>query len=108
MRKIIAMLTALAMLFGCSGALAENTKHERVYVVAGADGTVKSITDSIRLENAAGLDELADRTMLTDIRNVNGDETFTLDGETLTWQANGGHVIYQGRDFRSRPERENR
>ena len=95
-KKFIAMLTALVMALGCSGALAENTKHERVYVVAGADGTVSSITDSIRLENADGLDELADRTMLTDIQNMSGDETFILEGESLTWKANGKNVIYQG------------
>ena len=29
-KKIIAMLTALVMVLGCTGALAENTKHERV------------------------------------------------------------------------------
>ena len=95
-KKIIAMLTALVMVLGCTGALAENTKHERVYVVAGADGTVKSITDSVRLENTDGLDELADRTMLTAIHNVGGNETFTLEGETLTWKADGKNVIYQG------------
>ena len=95
-KKIIAMLTALVMILGCTGAFAENTKHERVYVVAGADGTVKSITDSVRLENTDGLDELADRTMLTAIQNVGGNETFTLEGETLTWKADGKNVIYQG------------
>ena len=95
-KKIIAMLTALVMVLGCTGALAENTKHERVYVVAGADGTVNSITDSIRLENADGLDELVDRTMLNGIQNVGGNEAFTLEGETLTWKADGKNVIYQG------------
>ena len=95
-KKIIAMLTALVMVLGCTGALAENTKHERVYVVAGADGTVTSITDSIRLENTDGLDELADRTMLAGIQNVGGNETFTLEGEALTWKADGKSVIYQG------------
>ena len=95
-KKIIAMLTALVMVLGCTGALAENTKHERVYVVAGSDGTVTSITDSIRLENTDGLDELADRTMLTGIQNVGGNEIFTLEGETLTWKTDGKNVIYQG------------
>ena len=95
-KKIIAILTALVMVLGCTGALAENTKHERIYVVTGADGTVNSITDSIRLENTDGLDELADRTMLTGIQNVGGNEVFTLEGETLTWKADGKNVIYQG------------
>ena len=95
-KKIIAILTALVMVLGCTGALAEGTKHERVYVVAGADGTVKSITDSIRLENTEELAELADRSMLADIQNVIGNEIFTLEGETLTWKADGKDVIYQG------------
>ena len=95
-KKIIAVLTALAMALGCAGSLAENSRHERVYVVAGVDGTVKSITDSIRLENADGLDELSDRTLLAGIQNMSGDESFTLDGETLTWQAGGKNITYQG------------
>ena len=96
MKKIIALLLSAAMALGCLPALAENTKHERVYVAAAADGTVKSITDSVRLENTDGLDEILDRTLLTGIRNAGGDESFTLTGEDLTWQANGKDIIYQG------------
>ena len=96
MKKIVALLLAALMVLGCVPGLAENTKHERVYVVTTADGTIKSITDSVRLENADGLDEIMDQTILTDIQNVGGKETFTLDGETLTWKANGKDIAYQG------------
>ena len=96
MKKIVALLLTAVMVLGCMPGLAENTKHERVYVVATADGTIKSITDSVRLENADGLDEIMDQTILTDIQNVGGKETFTLDGETLTWKANGKDIAYQG------------
>lgn len=96
MKKIVALLLAALMALGCVPGLAENTKHERVYVVTAADGTIKSITDSIRLENADELDEIMDQTILTDIQNVGGKETFALDGETLTWQANGKDIAYQG------------
>ena len=96
MKKIVALLMAAVMVLGCVPGLAENTKHERVYVVATADGTIKSITDSVRLENADGLDEIMDQTILTDIQNVGGKETFTLDGETLTWQAQGKDITYEG------------
>ena len=47
MKKIVALLTAVLMVLGCVPGLAENTKHERVYVVTAADGTIKSITDSL-------------------------------------------------------------
>ena len=96
MKKIVALLLAALMVLGCVPGLAENTKHERVYVVTAADGTIKSITDSVRLENADELDEIMDQTILTDIQNVGGKETFTLDGETLTWKANGKDIAYQG------------
>ena len=95
-KKIAAVLLALVMLLSCASALAETTAQEKVYAVLDADGNVKSITDIIRLENADGLDEIADRTMLKDIENLDGPETFTLDGETLTWQAGGKDITYQG------------
>ena len=95
-KKIISLLLALALTLGCCSTLAENTKHERVYVVTKPDGTVKSITDNIRLENTDGLEELIDRTMLTSIENLGGKESFVLDGETLTWQAKGNDISYQG------------
>ena len=49
-KKIVALLLTLAMALGCVSALAENTKHERVYAVLAADGTVQSLTDNIRLK----------------------------------------------------------
>ena len=96
MKKIVALLLTAVMVLGCMPGLAENTKHERVYVVATADGTIKSITDSVRLENADGLDEIMDQTILSDIQNVGGKETFTLDEKTLTWKSNGKDIVYQG------------
>lgn len=96
MKKIVALLLTAVMVLGCVPGLAETTKHERVYVVTTADGTIKSITDSVRLENADGLDEIMDQTILTDILNAGGKETFTLDGESLTWQANGKGITYEG------------
>ena len=96
MKKIVSLLLTAVLLLGCVPGLAENTKHERVYVVTAADGTVQSVTDNIRLENADGLDEIVDRTLLTAIQNVGGKEVFTLDGEALTWQAQGKDITYEG------------
>ena len=102
-KKLVALLLALALMLGCGSALAENTKHERVFAVLSADGTLQSLTDSIRLENADGLDEITDRTLLTGILNVGGKESFTLDGETLTWQAGGKDITYQGTSVKALP-----
>ena len=94
-KHAIALLAALCVAAGCT-ASAETSKHERVYVVVNHDGEVQTLLDNIHLENSDALDVLTDRSMLTGIENVSGHEAFTLDGETLTWQANGRSIIYQG------------
>ena len=95
-KKTVSLILAILMVLGCVSATAETSKQEKVYVVAGADGTVSSVTDNIRLENGDGLDTIADRTLLTGIENLSGDEAFTLEGDALTWTANGQSIIYQG------------
>lgn len=94
-KHTIALLTALCVAAGCT-ASAETAKHERVYVVVNHDGEVQTLLDNVHLENGDALDVLSDRSMLTDIENVGGHESYTLDGEALTWQAEGSSIIYQG------------
>ena len=81
-KKIVSLLLALTMTLCCCSALAENTKHERVYVVTKPDGTVENITDNVRLENADSLDELIDQTMLTSIENLGGKVAGSVSSKT--------------------------
>ncbi len=97
MKKLLAALLAALLMLGCIvPALGENAKHERVYIVVGPDGEIRSLTDSIRLENPDGLEEITDESLLTGIENMSGNETFTRDGDALIWQAQGNDIIYQG------------
>ena len=96
-KHAIALLTALlagTVLHG-NAASAETAKHERVYVVVNHDGEVQTLLDNVHLENGDALNVLSDRSTLSEIENVGGHEIFTLDGEALTWQANGSSIIYQ-------------
>ena len=95
-KRMISIALALMMALSCVTALGENARHERVFAVLGEDGTVRSLTDSIHLENPEKLEVLTDSTLLTGIENAGGGETFTLDGEKLTWQAGGKEITYQG------------
>ncbi len=95
-KKTASLILAILMVLGCVSAAAETGKQEKVYVVAGADGAVVSLTDNVRLENTDGLETIADLTLLTGIENLSGNETFTLEDGVLTWQANGNDIIYQG------------
>lgn len=72
-------------------------KDETVYVFAGADGGVQKIIVSDWLQNTLGGNSLSDRTSLSDIENVKGDESFTADSDGgAVWDAQGGDIYYQG------------
>lgn len=71
-------------------------KEEVVYIISDASGKVEKTIVSDHLYNESGKDVLTDRTNLSDIKNVKGDEAFTQDGDTLTWQADGKEIYYQG------------
>jgi putative membrane protein len=80
-----------------ASAESEAGKVETVYVTADANGAVNDIIVSEWLKNATAASELSDTTELKDIVNVKGDETFTDNGDgTLTWNAEGSDIYYQG------------
>lgn len=74
----------------------EAGKEETVYVVANADGSANNVIVSEWLKNKDGSDTLKDASDLKDITNVKGDETFTQNGEEITWDAKGNDIYYQG------------
>lgn len=72
-------------------------KTETVYVFSKADGNVKNITVSDWLENSDKYDLLSDASSLSDIKNTEGDETYTTGADgAMTWNANGNDIYYQG------------
>lgn len=80
-----------------ASAEAETSKDETVYVLAGADGTVQKIIVSDWIKNAMAADSLEDKTDLSDIENIKGDESFTLGGDnSCVWDAQGNDIYYQG------------
>ena len=75
----------------------EVSKDETVYVLAGADGSVQKIIVSDWIKNALNENSIADKSALSDIENVKGNETYTLDGSNMTvWDAEGNDIYYQG------------
>lgn len=100
--RILALLTAvLTMTVMClpASAFAANgvTKDETVYVVTDSSGTQQDVIVSDHLINKGKVKTIEDKTNLKDIENVKGEETFKQDGESLTWDAEGNGIYYQGR-----------
>lgn len=110
--KILSILLCAALLAGSVGAVSvvnrpeeeknkvsttavENTegkdalsKDETVYVLAGADGSVEKIIVSDWIKNALGSASISDKSELTNIENIKGDESYTLNGDSMkVWDA---------------------
>jgi len=70
------------------------TKKETVYIIAGADGSVKKLIVSDWIKNDGKSDILTDVTEAKDIVNVKGDEEYVMGGEnTYVWNANGNDIL---------------
>ena len=84
--------TLIEQLSSATSNVAESDKEETVYVIADAEGSTQSVIVSDWLKNNDGDSELSDSSRLSDIENTKGDESFTQDGEDLTWQADGNDI----------------
>lgn len=72
------------------------SKDETVYVLANADGSVKKIIVSDWIKNNGGK-TVSDKTELSDIKNVKGNESYVMDTDNMReWNADGKDIYYQG------------
>jgi len=93
------LAAGMAMMLGSTAVFAAGTgtevsKEETVYVNAQADGTPSEITVSDWLKNSGANKEVQDVSQLSDIKNVKGEETFTQNGENLTWNTDTEDIYY--------------
>lgn len=73
------------------------TKDETVYGKFDNTGKIKSVYVNEHLINNTKESELKDYTELEEIFNLNGDETFNIDGSSIVWNSNGNDIFYQGK-----------
>lgn len=78
-------------------------KEETVYAVADNQLNIDEVIVSEWLKNNDEQKTITDRTELTDIENVKGDETFKQDGKTVKWNADGNDIYYQGKSDKELP-----
>lgn len=76
---------------------ADLVKDETVYVLAGADGSVEKIIVSDWIKNSVGSNSFSDKSELTNVENIKGDESYTMNGDNMrVWDAQGNDIYYQG------------
>lgn len=87
-----------------AGSFLPASKEETVYVLAGADGSVKKVIVSSWLKNPGGQQELADQGELENIQNVKGEESYRIDADNMRiWDAQGKDIYYQGTTDKALP-----
>ena len=78
-------------------ALKKLSKNETVYVIADANGAAKKIIVSDWLKGVDTKGKVKDVSNLKDVKNVKGDETYTVNEDNAyEWAANGDDIYYQG------------
>lgn len=93
-KKIIINTLILSELFTSVNVYAL-TKEENVYAKLNEKGDVESVSISEHLYDYNGK-EINDKTLLNDIKNVNGREKFTKKDNNLIWESSGNDIYYQG------------
>lgn len=81
----------------------KDAKEEKVYVFTDANGKQDHIIVNEKLKNGTKANTIADKTTLTEVENVSGDETSTGSNSDMTWNANGNNITYQGKTTKSAP-----
>lgn len=79
------------------------TKDETVYSKLNQNGETYESLVSTHLVNDAKEDLINDISDLLNIKNVNGDETFTKKGNNIVWDADGNDIYYQGESKKDLP-----
>ncbi|WP_040215253.1 hypothetical protein [Clostridium polynesiense] len=79
-------------------------KEQTVYVNADESGKIEKVIVSNWLKNTEKKSSITDKTELKNIENVKGEESFSQAGDgTLTWQAEGKDIYYQGETEKELP-----
>ncbi|MDD8049539.1 MAG: hypothetical protein PHH04_08120 [Thomasclavelia sp.] len=102
-KVILSSAIALTMITATAMPAFALSREETVYSKLDSTGKTKSTVVSEQLKNDEKSDTIKDTTDLTDVTNSNGNEKYTKDGDTYTWNAKGKDIYYQGKTDKECP-----
>lgn len=106
MKKQYKTLITLSLCAGMAGSLITPAyayeKDETVYITLHENGSLKEVIVGDQLK-ADGEKQIRDISNLKNIQNVNGDENFKQNGETLVWDNQGHDIYYEGTSSKELP-----
>jgi len=72
------------------------SKNETVYTKLNSDGSVKNVLVNEQIINTNNNDKIEDYTILENILNIGNDNTYTQNGNKITWNNKKKDILYQG------------
>ncbi len=102
-QNTLCLLVAGALALTPAGSALALSQDETVYAKLHSNGETNYLSVNKHLINDTEDAQLLDRTILTEVENLNGFETFTTDGELITWAANGKDIYYSGKTSKELP-----
>lgn len=106
MNKIVRKVTSTALLcsmLAYTVPVFAYTKEESVYSKLDSNGNIYQTTVSNHLKNTNKEEYLKDISDLMNIENVSGDQKLDIDGNNLTWKADGNDIYYNGKTEKELP-----
>lgn len=79
------------------------TKEESVYVIADQNGNINKKIVSDTLKNTNKGEKIEDKSSLSDIKNIKGNETFNKTFSKVVWNSEGKDITYQGTSNKKLP-----
>lgn len=102
-KSLLCLIAAVAVGLTPSASVAALTQNETVYAKLQFSGDVRYVSVTEHLVNDLKESQLFDESILSEIENLNGYEGFIMDGEKVTWDANGKDIYYRGRTEKTLP-----
>jgi len=93
---LVFLVSVVASFAQAEGLPAAGTRGETVYVDTDANGNPLSMISSVYIGNPDKMATIVDHTTLADIKNIAGNEEPVVEGDAVTFEANGEDVCYQG------------
>lgn len=101
--KVVASTVIASMLVAPACTVFGYSKDETVYTKTKNDGSSYKTIVTEHLKNTDSLEDILDSSVLNNIQNTNGDESFSKNDNTLVWKANGNDIYYQGETDKELP-----
>ncbi|EPY2283579.1 hypothetical protein ACTQ4P_19665 [Clostridium sporogenes] len=105
MSKKVASLVIIGSMLSSNAVYAADTikKDESVYVTLNQNGVIKEkiVSDWLHSENA-GI-SIKDKSELTGIKNIKGNEKPEISGDKVTWKSDKKDIFYQGKTDKKLP-----